>query len=71
MPLAKIHVVECRYDETSTNSSSGKALSSHTVFCRHEPALRNFQSNGGERLQTTAFAEISAVCTYPEFRGRG
>jgi hypothetical protein len=25
----------------------------------------------GERLQSTAFAEISAVCTYPEFRGRG
>lgn len=25
----------------------------------------------GERLQTTAFAEISAVCTHPEFRGRG
>jgi ribosomal protein S18 acetylase RimI-like enzyme len=25
----------------------------------------------GERLQSTAFAEISAVCTRPEFRGRG
>jgi ribosomal protein S18 acetylase RimI-like enzyme len=25
----------------------------------------------GERLQTTVFAEISAVCTHPEFRGRG
>ncbi len=25
----------------------------------------------GERLQSTAFAEISAVCTLPEFRGRG
>src|SRR6202047_669244 len=25
----------------------------------------------GERLQSTAFAEISAVCTHPEFRGRG
>jgi len=25
----------------------------------------------GERLHTTAFTEISAVCTYPEFRGRG
>jgi ribosomal protein S18 acetylase RimI-like enzyme len=25
----------------------------------------------GERLQTTGFAEISAVCTHPEFRGRG
>ena len=25
----------------------------------------------GERLQATAFAEISAVCTHPEFRGRG
>jgi len=25
----------------------------------------------GERLQTAAFTEISAVCTYPEFRGRG
>ena len=23
----------------------------------------------GERLQSTAFAEISAVCTHPEFRG--
>jgi ribosomal protein S18 acetylase RimI-like enzyme len=26
---------------------------------------------GGERLRSTAFAEISAVCTHPEFRGRG
>ena len=25
----------------------------------------------GERLQSTAFSEISAVCTLPEFRGRG
>lgn len=25
----------------------------------------------GERLRSTAFAEISAVCTHPEFRGRG
>jgi ribosomal protein S18 acetylase RimI-like enzyme len=25
----------------------------------------------GERLQSDAFAEISAVCTHPEFRGRG
>jgi ribosomal protein S18 acetylase RimI-like enzyme len=25
----------------------------------------------GERLQSPAFAEISAVCTHPEFRGRG
>ena len=25
----------------------------------------------GERLQSIAFAEISAVCTHPEFRGRG
>jgi ribosomal protein S18 acetylase RimI-like enzyme len=25
----------------------------------------------GERLQSTAFSEISAVCTHPEFRGRG
>ena len=25
----------------------------------------------GERLQSTTFAEISAVCTLPEFRGRG
>ena len=25
----------------------------------------------GERLQSTAFAEISARCTHPEFRGRG
>src|SRR5215813_6824459 len=25
----------------------------------------------GERLQSAAFAEISAVCTHPEFRGRG
>ena len=25
----------------------------------------------GERLQSTVFAEISAVCTHPEFRGRG
>jgi ribosomal protein S18 acetylase RimI-like enzyme len=25
----------------------------------------------GERLQSTGFAEISAVCTLPEFRGRG
>jgi ribosomal protein S18 acetylase RimI-like enzyme len=25
----------------------------------------------GERLQSTAFAEISAVCTLPEFRGQG
>jgi predicted GNAT family acetyltransferase len=25
----------------------------------------------GERLQSTAFAEISAVCTHTEFRGRG
>jgi len=25
----------------------------------------------GERLQSTAFAEISAVCTHPQFRGRG
>src|SRR6266852_5603052 len=25
----------------------------------------------GERLRSTAFAEISAVCTLPEFRGRG
>jgi ribosomal protein S18 acetylase RimI-like enzyme len=25
----------------------------------------------GERLQSTAFAEISAVCTHPDFRGRG
>jgi hypothetical protein len=25
----------------------------------------------GERLQATAFAEISPVCTHPEFRGRG
>ena len=25
----------------------------------------------GERLRTDAFAEISAVCTLPEFRGRG
>ena len=25
----------------------------------------------GERLQSAAFSEISAVCTHPEFRGRG
>jgi ribosomal protein S18 acetylase RimI-like enzyme len=25
----------------------------------------------GERLQSTAFVEISAVCTHPKFRGRG
>jgi ribosomal protein S18 acetylase RimI-like enzyme len=25
----------------------------------------------GERLKSTAFSEISAVCTHPEFRGRG
>src|SRR4029077_3522335 len=25
----------------------------------------------GERLRSTQFAEISAVCTHPEFRGRG
>src|SRR5260370_5141790 len=25
----------------------------------------------GERLQSAGFAEISAVCTHPEFRGRG
>jgi GNAT superfamily N-acetyltransferase len=25
----------------------------------------------GEKLQASAFAEISAVCTHPEFRGRG
>jgi predicted GNAT family acetyltransferase len=25
----------------------------------------------GERLQSTAFVEISALCTHPEFRGRG
>jgi predicted GNAT family acetyltransferase len=25
----------------------------------------------GERLKSTAFAEISAVCTHPEFRGHG
>ena len=25
----------------------------------------------GKRLQSTEFAEISAVCTHPEFRGRG
>jgi len=25
----------------------------------------------GERLRSTAFAEISAVCTHPDFRGRG
>jgi len=25
----------------------------------------------GERLQSPAFSEISAVCTHPEFRGRG
>src|SRR5579863_4312377 len=25
----------------------------------------------GERLRSTAFTEISAVCTHPEFRGRG
>jgi GNAT superfamily N-acetyltransferase len=25
----------------------------------------------GERLQSTAFVEISAVCTHPDFRGRG
>jgi len=25
----------------------------------------------GERLRSNAFAEISAVCTHPEFRGRG
>jgi predicted GNAT family acetyltransferase len=25
----------------------------------------------GERLQSTVFTEISAVCTHPEFRGRG
>ena len=25
----------------------------------------------GERLRSTAFAEISAVCTHPEFRGHG
>src|SRR6266478_2987105 len=25
----------------------------------------------GERLQSTGFAEISAACTLPEFRGRG
>jgi predicted GNAT family acetyltransferase len=24
----------------------------------------------GERLQSTAFTRISAVCTHPEFRGR-
>ena len=28
-------------------------------------------ARAGERLQSTAFAEISAVCTHPEFRGRG
>src|ERR1700751_4602357 len=26
---------------------------------------------GGERLRSTGFVEISAVCTHPEFRGRG
>jgi len=25
----------------------------------------------GERLQSTAFVEISAVCTHPDFRGHG
>ena len=25
----------------------------------------------GERLRLTGFTEISAVCTHPEFRGRG
>lgn len=25
----------------------------------------------GERMKTTGFAEVSGVCTYPEFRGRG
>jgi predicted GNAT family acetyltransferase len=25
----------------------------------------------GERLQSSAFTEISAVCTHPEFRGHG
>jgi predicted GNAT family acetyltransferase len=25
----------------------------------------------GERLRSTAFTEISAVCTHPEFRGHG
>ncbi len=25
----------------------------------------------GERMKTTGFAEVSGVCTYPDFRGRG
>jgi predicted GNAT family acetyltransferase len=28
-------------------------------------------SRAGKRLQSTSFAEISAVCTHPEYRGRG
>ncbi len=32
---------------------------------------RRLVAMAGERLQSTAFAEISAVCTLPEFRGRG
>jgi ribosomal protein S18 acetylase RimI-like enzyme len=32
---------------------------------------RRLAAMAGERLQATAFAEISALCTHPEFRGRG
>jgi len=26
---------------------------------------------GGERMKLAGFAEVSAVCTHPDFRGRG
>jgi predicted GNAT family acetyltransferase len=32
---------------------------------------RRLVAMAGERLRSTAFTEISAVCTHPEFRGHG
>ena len=33
--------------------------------------ILTIRAMAGERLQSTEFVEISAVCTHPEFRGRG
>ena len=41
---------------------------SQFIAAKHDGRL---VAMAGERMKTTGFAEVSGVCTYPEFRGRG
>jgi predicted GNAT family acetyltransferase len=47
----------------------------HTIQMRSYFGIRasdgRLVAMAGERLQSTAFTEISELCTHPEFRGRG